>query len=504
MYNEGMLLILTHENADFDAVASQLAAHKLYPQGVPLLPRRLNRNVQQFLNLYWSALPFMQPEDWRKKRVDSLVLVDTQTPLSVRGVARHPQVRVFDHHIGHPQKADWRYQVESVGATTTLLVERLQAAGLHLAVEEATLLLLGIHEDTGSLTYDTTTPRDVRAAAWLLDQGAQLNVVRRFLNIPLTPEQQQLYDSLLGAADWVNVGGRQVVIAAVKAPDSFTDEISSVTHRLRDALQPVALFVLVQIGQDVQVVARSSEDAVDVAQVTVKLGGGGHSRAAAALVPKRSLIFVQQRVRELLQDVVQPIDRVAQIMSHGVQTITADMSVAEAAVLMQRFGYEGYPVLDEAGERLVGLLTRRGVDRAVNHDLARFPVRRVMKAGTVTVRPTDSIERVQELMLNEGWGQIPVVAEGAAENGPTTPDWDCDADRFVEPSVPAGAENGRFRYARFASRKAAPGHVAHGVNHQRCCRPAKHAALLCGRAGARSAAGHSGQRFRHGGGRRRY
>ncbi len=419
MYNEGMLLILTHENADFDAVASQLAAYKLFPEGVPLLPRRLNRNVQQFLNLYWSVLPFMQPEDWRKKRVDQLVLVDTQTPLSVRGVARHPQVRVFDHHTGHTPKEGWHYQVEAVGATVTLLVERLQSAGLHLSVEEATLLLLGIHEDTGSLTYDTTTPRDAQAAAWLLNQGAQLNVVRRFLNIPLTPEQQRLYDALLGAAEWVQVGGRQVVLAAVKAPDDFTDEISSITHRLRDALQPVALFVLVQIGADVQVVARSSEDAVDVAQVAAALGGGGHSRAAAALIPKRSLVYVQQRVGDLLHEVVQPIDRVAQIMSYGVQAITADMSVAEAAVLMQRFGYEGYPVLDEAGRRLVGLLTRRGVDRAMSHDLARFPVRRVMKAGTVTVRPTDSIERVQELMLNEGWGQIPVVADEATEDDPT-------------------------------------------------------------------------------------
>lgn len=412
-YNGGMMLILTHENADFDAIASQLAAHKLYPKGVPLLPRRLNRNVQQFLNLYWSALPFVQPADWRKKRVEELVLVDTQTPLSVRGVAKHPQVRVFDHHAGQPPRERWQYQVEPVGATTTLLVEHLQAAGLHLSVEEATLLLLGIHEDTGSLTYDTTTPRDARAAAWLLDQGAHLSVVRRFLNIPLTPEQQQLYDELLASVQWVPVGGRQIIIAAVRAPAEFDDEVSSIAHRLRDSLQPVALFVLVQIGQDVQVVARSSADAVDVSQVTTALGGGGHSRAAAALVPKHSLAAVERRIRELLHEVVQPLDQVAQIMSFGVQTITADMRVADAATLMQRFGYEGYPVLDESGERLVGLLTRRAVDRAINHDLARFSVRRVMKAGAVTVRPTDSIERVQELMLNEGWGQIPVVADDA-------------------------------------------------------------------------------------------
>ena len=74
-----MLLILTHENADFDAIASLLGAYKLNPYGVPLLPRRVNRNVMQFLTLYWDALPYMRPDEWTKKRVDDVLLVDTHS-----------------------------------------------------------------------------------------------------------------------------------------------------------------------------------------------------------------------------------------------------------------------------------------------------------------------------------------------------------------------------------------------------------------------------------------
>jgi tRNA nucleotidyltransferase (CCA-adding enzyme) len=66
----------------------------------------------------------------------------------------------------------------------------------------------------------------------------------------------------------------------------------------------------------------------------------------------------------------------------------------------------------------VGLLTRRGVDRAMSHQLQQLPISRVMKAGSITVRPSDSIERVQQLMLDEGWGQIPVVGD---ENQSTRP-----------------------------------------------------------------------------------
>ena len=44
--------ILTHENADFDALAALLGAKKIYPEAVAVLPRRLNRNVRDFCALY--------------------------------------------------------------------------------------------------------------------------------------------------------------------------------------------------------------------------------------------------------------------------------------------------------------------------------------------------------------------------------------------------------------------------------------------------------------------
>jgi tRNA nucleotidyltransferase (CCA-adding enzyme) len=175
-----MLLILTHENADFDAVASQLAARKLYPEGTALLSRRVNRNVNQFLALYWDALPFMRPDDWQRQRVQQVILVDTQSLPTVRGVRpEKTPVQVIDHHEPSKEqhKAPWNYHVEPLGAATTLLVELLEEGGHTLSPIEATLLLLGIHEDTGSLTYDTTTARDARAAAWLVALGRPAQTV---------------------------------------------------------------------------------------------------------------------------------------------------------------------------------------------------------------------------------------------------------------------------------------------------------------------------------------
>lgn len=406
-----MQLILTHENSDFDAVASQLGAQKLFPKGIPLLSRRLNRNVQQFLNLYWDALPFVRPQDWKRRRVDHILLVDTHSLSSIRGMVRSPKVHVIDHHDSPKRHVNWTYDLGEVGATTTMLVEMLQAAGLLLAPEEATLLLLGIYEDTGSLTYDTTTGRDIRAASWLMDQGALLSVVRRFMNVPLTPVQWELYEQLQSAVKWIEISGQSLIVSAVTAPSDFEDEISSVVHRLREALLPSGMFVLVQLGSDVQLVARSSHDTVDVSVVARALGGGGHRRAAAAIIIGRELADVERDVITLLPGAVKPLATVAEIMSYGVKTLSPLATVAEAEALMQRFGYEGYPVVSPDDQQLVGLLTRRAVDRAISHKLSQLPINRIMKAGSITVRPSDSIDRVQQLMLDEGWGQIPVVPD---------------------------------------------------------------------------------------------
>jgi tRNA nucleotidyltransferase (CCA-adding enzyme) len=410
-----MLLILSHENADFDAVAAQLAAHKLYPKGVPLLSRRVNRNVRQFLALYWDSLPFMRAEEWQRQRVEKVILVDTQAVAGIRGLRPDTAVMLIDHHSPEGIDPAWETQVEPVGATTTLLVERLRDAGLTISTAEATLLLLGIYEDTGSLTYGTTTARDARAAAWLLDQNADLATVRRFLDIPLSEAQQELYRRLQAGMEWLRIEGHTIALATTAAPPRFDDEISAVAHRMRDALNPDGLFILVQLPQHVQLVARSTTDEVDVAAVARALGGGGHGRAAAATIMDLSLADAARRVRGLLPAAVEPMVRVAAIMSRGVQTLPASTTVSQAAEQMQRFGHEGYPLVDPESGRLVGLLTRRAVDRALRHDLGRLEVSQVMKSGHITVHPFDSVERVQQLMIEEDWGQIPVVAPPAEE-----------------------------------------------------------------------------------------
>ncbi len=80
-------IILTHENADFDAVAAQWRS-PARSGAIPVLPRRVNSSVRDFLNLYRSVLPHVEVDDLPRTPVEAVTVVDTQGVVTVRGMRR--------------------------------------------------------------------------------------------------------------------------------------------------------------------------------------------------------------------------------------------------------------------------------------------------------------------------------------------------------------------------------------------------------------------------------
>ncbi|MBL7200098.1 MAG: CBS domain-containing protein [Anaerolineae bacterium] len=404
-----MTIALTHENADFDAVSALLGAAKLYPKTIPVLPRHVNRNVRHFLTLYDEDLPMVQVDDLPRDYISRVILVDTQAMVTIRRMEQDLQVQIIDHHpLSRELPPGWAYSGETVGAVTTLLVEQIIEHRYPASPIEATLFLLGIYEDTGSLSYHTTTPRDVRCAAWLLEQGARLDIANDFLHYPLTNDQRKLYDLFLENAETLTFAGQSVVVVAISFP-RYVEEVSVLAHKLRDVLDPVALFLLVQFSDQVQLIARSTSDAIDVSRIASGLGGGGHSRASAALIRGMDLQEAKSRLLALLAEHVRPAITVRQIMSFGVRTVSPTTTVAEAAEQMRRYGHEGFPVLENG--LVVGMLTRREIDRAMRLGLANAPISMYMTKGPIAVHPDDAIETLQQVMIEHGVGQVPVVSD---------------------------------------------------------------------------------------------
>ncbi len=408
------LWILTHDNADFDAVASQLAAYLLDREGVPVLSPQLNDNVRRFLALYGAALPFRRREEVRGETPERILLVDTQTPPSLGWLkappAELPPLTILDHHpLQVPLRPQDRYEGGERGANTTLLVERLAARRIPLSPIQATLLLLGIYEDTGGLLHAGTTPHDLQAAAWLLEQGARLEEAARHLRHPLSPEQQRAYRALLEAARIWEIQGVQILVAPVRLKE-HVPELSTLAHLLWELYDPDALFLIVQLNGHVQVIARSRVPEVDAGEVARELGGGGHAFAAAAFRPERTVEETVEELERILWARIRPVLRAHQIMTRRLHTVGPDQTLAEAAELLTRYGHSSLPVVDGEG-RLVGLITRKAVDRAVNHGLGEKPVRAYMWRRPEVIGPETPLSEIRRRMAEKDLGRLPVVDE---------------------------------------------------------------------------------------------
>jgi tRNA nucleotidyltransferase (CCA-adding enzyme) len=406
-----MEVILTHEHTDFDAIAAMLGAAKLYPKAYAVVPRRPNRNVRDFLTLYWDELSFTRLEDLPKRRIKRAILVDTQRAAKIRGLRKETEIRIIDHHPLTIERAEgMTYRGGDTGATATILVEEISGAGISISPIEATLMLLGIYEDTGSLSYTSTTPRDARCTAWLLERGANLDVVNDFLHHPLTDQQRQLYEQLIENAKVERFSGQSVVIATATV-EGYVEEISTLAHKVRDLFEPDAAFLLVKLEDRLHLVARSTSDAIDVSEIARCFGGGGHSRAAAALIRHGELGETHQKLLKLLEEHVKPRVTVKEIMSYGVvRTLGPGTTIDEAAEEARRYGHEGFPVVEDS--QLVGIITRGEMDKALQHGRGGTAVGTYMHKGAISVSPDDSIEGLQQVMMEHGLGQVPVVQEG--------------------------------------------------------------------------------------------
>ena len=410
-----MEIITTHTNADMDALASMVAAQKLYPGAVMVFPGPLLRNVAEFMALHKDTLQISTVRDIDIDHVKRIILVDTKSAGrldKLAGLLEKPgvEIHIYDHHQrGEGDAAGKLEVVEMVGATTTLLVEKLMEMEINISPMEATVFSLGIYEDTGSLLFPSTTSRDAAAVAYLLAQGANLAVVADFLERPLNDKQRDLLKTLLVSAERYEINGIKLLIAKGNV-DEFIGGLDILTHKLVEFAHLDAVFTVVEMDDRVHIVARSNVPEVSVKEILEGLGGGGHPAAASAIVKKGKVEDVAELLLEAIRSKARPLAIAAEIMSSPVKTITPETIIEDAGRLMLRYGHTGLPVV--RGEQVVGVISRRDVEKATHHGLGHAPVKGFMTSNIITVSPTTPVSIVRELMIKHDIGRLPVLKEG--------------------------------------------------------------------------------------------
>ncbi len=410
-----MDVIVTHTNTDFDAFASLLAARRLYPGAVAALSGSLNRNVREFYRLHAEELDVAETGTVDHGAIERLIVVETVAAERLgefEAVARRPGVEVvaFDHH--QPEKPDWIPAANLVtsddGALTTTLVGIIAERELEPTPLEATVFALGIHEDTGSLTYPTVTQRDADALAWCLRHGARQDMIAQYLHTPLGEQERGLLDALQESLEEHDVGGIPVLVAAVAWP-GYVDGVSNLVHKLVDLTDARGLVALVEMDERVVCVARARVAELDAAAVAGALGGGGHPQAASAVF-RGTVAEARERVLAALPRAARRSLTAGQIMSRPARFVSPDDTVAHAMVECQRHRQSG--ILVGEPEDVVGLVEREDLDKAIGHELAHAPVKSVMAATVHACDADTPLAEVQRLVVHAGASRVPVRRDG--------------------------------------------------------------------------------------------
>jgi len=411
-----MQIITTHRNADFDGFASMIAGTLLYPDAVPILPKAINPNVKAFLSIHKDLFETRAIDGIDLDNVTRLIVVDTSkwSRLESMGNLKKRgdlEIQVWDHH---QNSCDFHASFkchEKKGANITLMIREIKKRGILLTPMQATLFLTGLYEDTGSLTFSSTTAEDAYAAGYLLENKADLNILSTFLQPAYGEKQRNILFEMIKTAPRIKINHLSVSINSVTI-EGHVNNLSLVVNMYRDILNVDAAFgIFVHKDNDrCIVIGRSNVDDINVGSIMRSMGGGGHPGAGSAMIKSASPDALKDWLMELLKGNQQSSVMVSDLMSYPVFSVRSDTSMSEVADILKEKGCTGLPVVDD--EQLVGVISRRDFQKIKKSSQLKSPVKAFMSTRNITIGPDKSPMEAARIMVKHDVGRLPVVSDG--------------------------------------------------------------------------------------------
>jgi len=410
-------IITTHLSADFDAFASAVCVVRLYPDHRVLFPGSHEAAVRRFLNDTGLPIRDLKLRRARRETLEHAVVVDTSTPSRLGEVwelirrDRCP-IDLIDHHA--EERADGIDAETTIfrpfGATCTIIADLFEERGIEPTPEEASLLMMGIYEDTGGLSYRETTPADLRVVARLLELGGSLAWVRRWVLKGLQPEQLELLNRIVEFAEVIPINDVPVSLAMVEV-DRYHEEAAYVVHRWVETFDlPVGIVMLVR-PPNVNLILRARVQGLHVGRVAQRFGGGGHPTAASARVADRMPVELREELLAALMEEMPAAATAIDAASRRIFAIAATESVAKTKERMNQLRLNAMPVSDD-DDVLVGMVTRQILDRALSHGMADRPVQSIMQPDVPRVAGETSLNQLRDLFLERSYRFVVVEDDG--------------------------------------------------------------------------------------------
>lgn len=416
-----MDIILCHQTVDFDALGSAIGLSRLKMGAKIVLTGGAHPTVKNFLALYRDEFDFAEMRSITPEAIATIYIVDTQrcdrlgTAAKWLTLPNVKRIEVFDHHLD--LKSDipvTEIHTEAVGAITTYITELLQQSNISLTPFEATAMALGIHVDTGSLTFEQTTPRDARAIAWLMEHSANVGIIAEYNEPGLSNQLQDLLKDALNSLQRNIIQGYTVTSVLLQT-DKFVSGLATLTARLIDLTESDVMLLGHQYHKSEQsklvVIGRSRLRSTNLNQLFQPFGGGGHAQAASMSISTANPEQVFQDLLTQLQSQIPQPPTARDVMSSPVRTIRPEVTIEQAQRILFRYGHSGLSVVDK-NQDLVGIISRRDLDLAIHHGFNHAPVKGYMSRNLKTIIPETPLPEIESLMVTYDVGRLPVIEAG--------------------------------------------------------------------------------------------
>ncbi len=418
-------LITCHENADFDAFASLIGASLIYPDAILLFPGTQENNLQRYIDeVAREHYSIISPKELKNSQeliesIDRVVIVDTRQSsrlLHIQEVLelKKAKIIVWDHHPPSEDdiEADEEH-IEQIGAVSSLIsLELLQKDNPYKNISsiEATLLSLGIHIDTGSFTYVSTTEKDFKAASLLWKVGIDAQQIRLYMRTELTPSHIKALNELLETAEYHEIVDQKIVIASTSS-DDYIHDFALLAPRFMEMQPCKVFFALAQMAEKIQVLARSTEANLNVGAVCSAIGGGGHEFAASASVKNMPISEVKDLLIKEIYLQLNLHKLASTLMTTPVVRVYENTSMGEASTIMIRYGLKAVPVFKINTRTCIGWITQEQASRGaqLNHLTSESSVALYMQREFKVISLKAHLQDIMDIIIGEKQRLLPVV-----------------------------------------------------------------------------------------------
>ncbi len=283
--NNSTFVIFAHENPDGDAVGSCLAMYNVL--------KNLGKKVEVVMDEHPASFSYLQGED-KILQMPTYEIYDVAMVLDcpdLKRVREKYQVIFnqaknkieFDHHINNSMFADLCVVDQACPACSQLLASSFNYLGFEITKPVAECLLTGIITDTGGFRHDGTNSETFEFAAWCMTKGLNINKIYHESMMLMTKtkfeEEKLAMERMEFLAD-----GKIAFTYITKEDDEKIgiepgdhDGIVEIGRNIKGV--EVSIF-LYQKDDGMLKASLRSNDYVDVSEICILFGGGGHIKAA--------------------------------------------------------------------------------------------------------------------------------------------------------------------------------------------------------------------------------